>query len=92
SFVVTNTGNVTVNDVVITETEFTGTGILSPLDCLTDPAVLVPDAQLFCQATYVITQEDVDAASLSNTATASATTPLGPVPATPGGGWGELMK
>ncbi|MDO7882569.1 DUF11 domain-containing protein [Antiquaquibacter soli] len=83
SFVVTNTGNVTVNDVVITETEFTGTGELSPLTCASDPAVLVPDAQLICQATYVITQDDVDAASLSNTATASAITPLGPVPADP---------
>lgn len=83
SFVVTNTGNVTVTDVLITETQFTGTGVLSPLDCATDPAMLAPDAQLICQATYVITQADVDAATLSNTATASATTPLGTVPAPP---------
>lgn len=78
SFVVTNTGNITVSDVAIDETVFTGSGDLSAVTCV-GAASLLPDAQAVCQATYTITQDDVDAGELTNTAVATATTPQGAV-------------
>lgn len=70
SFVVTNTGNVTIDGVVIDETAFTGSGTVSAVTCTPASTTLAPDAQLICSATYTITQPDVDAATLSNTAMA----------------------
>ncbi|WP_106816303.1 DUF7507 domain-containing protein [Microbacterium timonense] len=77
SFVVTNTGNVPVTGITVDEVDFTGTGALSAIDCPTD--ALAPAAQLTCTATYVLTQEDVDFGSLTNTARAAGTAPGGPV-------------
>jgi uncharacterized repeat protein (TIGR01451 family) len=71
SFVVTNTGNVTLSDVAIDETEFTGSGDLSDVTCV-GASALAPGAQAICSATYTITQTDVDAGQLTNTATALA--------------------
>jgi uncharacterized repeat protein (TIGR01451 family) len=72
SFVVTNTGNVTL----------TGVGVTDPLPGLsvvTCPAsMLVPVASTTCTATYVVTQADIDAGAINNTATASGTPPTGP--------------
>lgn len=77
SFVVTNTGNVTVSDLQIEETEFTGAGTLSDVACAA--TTLAPDAQAVCSATYTITQADVDAGTLDNTAVASGLSPSGAV-------------
>lgn len=77
SFVVTNTGNVTLQAVAVVEGEFTGSGDLSAIDCGDASRTLDPDDQLICEATYVITQDDVDAGELSNTATATGTAPGG---------------
>ncbi|MDR6906037.1 putative membrane protein [Agromyces sp. 3263] len=75
SFVLTNTGNVTLHDVVIAEGEFTGTGTISAIDCPADP--VAPGDDLICSATYVATQADLDAGdAIVNTATASGITPL----------------
>ncbi|GMA96090.1 hypothetical protein GCM10025881_29140 [Pseudolysinimonas kribbensis] len=72
-FVVTNTGNVTMSDIGIQEGVFTGH---DPLTAPTCPATsLAPGAQLVCSTDYAVTQEDVDAGSLSNTATAFGTPP-----------------
>ncbi|MCL2782363.1 MAG: hypothetical protein FWD80_00080, partial [Propionibacteriaceae bacterium] len=73
SFVVTNTGNVTISGVSINDTDFTGTGTMSSIIC--PSTALAPGKSAICTATYVITQDDVDAGTLSNTATATGTPP-----------------
>ena len=74
SFLVTNAGNVTVDDVEITETAFDGAPAnLSAIVCPTVP--LAPAASVTCEATYEVTQADADRGSISNTATATADAP-----------------
>ncbi|WP_262510359.1 DUF7507 domain-containing protein [Flavilitoribacter nigricans] len=67
TFVATNDGNVTLNNVTISD-PLPG---LSALDC-TQPVNLAPGASLTCTATYAITQSDLDAGSVVNTATADS--------------------
>ncbi len=76
SFVVSNTGNVILTNPTINEGAFTGNGELSPVEC---PAgVLTPGASITCTATYTVVTADLSGGGeLSNTATASATTPAG---------------
>ncbi|MCM3778694.1 DUF7507 domain-containing protein [Microbacterium hydrocarbonoxydans] len=83
SFVVTNTGNVALADVEVTDTGFTGTGTLSPVVCPAGAANLAPAASVTCTATYTVTQDDVDAGSITNSATATGTPPQGPPPVSP---------
>ena len=83
SFVVTNTGNVTLAGVDVTETAFTGSGTMSAIGCDAAATSLAPDAQTVCSATYLITQDDVDAATLGNTAVAAGTSPSGAVSSDP---------
>ncbi len=72
SFLVTNTGSVSAHDVVVTD-PMPG---LSALTCTpAAPAVLSPGATMTCTATYVVTQADVNAGSIVNTATASGLDP-----------------
>jgi len=72
-FTVTNTGNVTLSGVAVDDSDFTGTGTLSAIDC--------PETSLFagqaetCTATYQVTQADMDAGTISNSATAHGTPP-----------------
>ncbi len=75
--VVTNTGNVTLTDVVPAERAFTGAGAAPTLVCPTSAARLVPGATVTCTATYALTQADVDAGVIDNTATATAQPPRG---------------
>lgn len=77
--VVTNTGNVTVHDISV------GDPMFDPADIT--PAgydSLLPGAQGVFTAVHVVTQEDVDAGSVENAATAEATDPLGGPPLTDG--------
>jgi hypothetical protein len=76
SFVITNTGNVTIADVDVVEGAFTGTGTLPEPSCASS-APLAPGQQVICSTEYVVTQDDIDAASVSNTATATGTPPAG---------------
>ena len=69
SFLVTNTGNVTLTDVAVDEGEFSGAGDLSDVVCPEGAASLAPGAQITCSATYTVVQADVDAGSISNAAT-----------------------
>jgi uncharacterized repeat protein (TIGR01451 family) len=79
TMVATNTGNVTLHNVAIAEGDSSGTGDLSALACTpTQPATLAPGDAVTCTATYAITQDDVDAGTLHNTATAAGTPPTGP--------------
>ncbi len=72
SYKVTNTGNVTLDPVTVTD-PMTG---LSAISC---PATsLAPGASETCTATYTTTQADVDRGSLQNTGTATGTPPSGP--------------
>lgn len=77
SFLVTNTGNVTVTGIGIDESAFSGSGSVSAIDCPAGAASLAPGDQVTCTATYETTQADVDAGFVSNTATATGTGPGG---------------
>ncbi|AZH82480.1 DUF11 domain-containing protein [Plantibacter sp. PA-3-X8] len=80
SFLVTNTGNVTLTDVVVEEGEFSGAGELSEVVCPAEPAALTPGVQITCTATYTVLQADVDAGTITNAATATGTPPNGGTP------------
>ncbi len=72
SFLVTNTGNVTLTAVAVSDP-------LPGLSAVSCPQItLAPSASTTCTATYTVTQADVDAGSIVNTATASGTPPSGP--------------
>lgn len=81
SFVITNTGNVTISGAGVVEGDFTGTGPLPAPSCASS-APLAPGDQLVCSTVYTVTQEDIDAASVVNTATATGTAPGGVQPPT----------
>ncbi|MGG7451729.1 DUF7507 domain-containing protein [Plantibacter auratus] len=80
SFLVTNTGNVSLSDITVDEGEFTGAGELSEVVCPAVPAVLDSGAQITCTATYTVLQADVDAGTITNSATATGTPPNGGTP------------
>lgn len=65
----TNSGNQTLRGVSVSDP------MLSGFSCAAD--TLARDAVLECSGTYVVTQADIDAGSLSNTATTRAITPQG---------------
>jgi hypothetical protein len=74
----TNTGNVSLTGVKITDTYFTGHGTLSALACTrTVSLTVLPGLSLVCRATHTVTQADVDAGVVSNTANAAGTAPNG---------------
>ncbi|MCW5254232.1 DUF11 domain-containing protein, partial [Streptomyces sp. SHP 1-2] len=84
SFLVKNTGNVTVKDVTVDEGEFSGSGDLGAMECPADrAAALAPGEQMTCTASYTVTQADVDAGSITNSATATGTPPRGEPPVSP---------
>ncbi|PSK96914.1 DUF7507 domain-containing protein, partial [Cecembia rubra] len=72
TYVVTNTGNITINSVNVTD-EHPGTGSLSEL--VTSDAVnnVIPGQSVTFTATYIVTQQDIDqATAITNLATATA--------------------
>jgi uncharacterized repeat protein (TIGR01451 family) len=75
SFLVTNTGNVTLEDVTVNEGNFSGAGELGDVACPAEAARLAPAAVVTCTATYTVVQADVDAGSITNTATATGVPP-----------------
>lgn len=83
SFVVTNTGNVTLTDIAIQETAFTGSGDLTDIVCAEGASSLEPGEQVICSTDYTITQDDVDAGTVDNTATASGAAPGGRITSDP---------
>jgi len=72
SYKVTNTGNVTLTSVGVSD-PMTG---LSAISC--PSSTLAPGGSETCTATYATTQANVDAGSLTNTGTATGTPPSGP--------------
>ncbi|MGH9059999.1 MAG: DUF7507 domain-containing protein, partial [Acidimicrobiales bacterium] len=85
SFTVTNAGNVTLTDVTVTEGDFSGSGTLSAVSCPAGGAVvpeLAPGQTVTCTADYTVTQADLDAGRITNSATATGTPPGDLPPAT----------
>lgn len=74
-FVITNTGNVTLTDASVIEGTFSGAGAMSEIICPAEASALAPQRQATCTASYTVEQADVDAGSISNTATATGTPP-----------------
>ncbi len=71
TFSVQNTGNVTVSNITVTDPLLGG----APIPITPDP--LAPGATGTATATYVITQADVDAGGVTNSATANGQDPAG---------------
>ena len=70
TYTVTNTGNVTLHDLWLTDDR---------LGAITCPATtLAPGASTTCHATHVTTTADVDAGHITNTATVTGHPPTGP--------------
>ncbi|MGL5809673.1 MAG: DUF7507 domain-containing protein, partial [Nocardioides sp.] len=70
-FLVTNTGNVTLDPVAVDDPRVAGSG-----QSVTCPvSVLAPAASTTCTATYTLTQADVDTGEVVNVATATGTPP-----------------
>jgi uncharacterized repeat protein (TIGR01451 family) len=74
TFVVRNTGNVTMSSIALVDDDFSGFGPLSDIDCPADR--LAPNQTMTCQATYTVTLEDIDAGGLSNHATVTGLSPV----------------
>src|SRR5262249_26380114 len=72
TYVVTNTGNVTLNPVTLSDSKLGAITSCTPL--LTS---LAPSATITCTATHVTTQADVDAGGITNIATATGQPPVG---------------
>lgn len=75
SFVVTNTGNIDLHDIAIAEGSFSGKGALPAPTCPAEP--VVPGASVTCSTVYTVVAADLTGAAITNTASASATTPGG---------------
>ena len=71
SFKVKNTGDITLNAPAITDALLTARNITLP----SLPATLAPNAEVTVTATMPLTQADIDAGSVTNVATVSATDP-----------------
>jgi Bacterial lectin/Domain of unknown function DUF11 len=81
AFLVTNNGNVTIDHLRVRDTDFSGSGGAPAITC---PATtLAPGEETTCTATYTVTQADIDAGHVSNTAVASGTGPDGEAAASP---------
>ncbi len=76
TFLVTNTGNVTLTNVVVTD-PLAG---LSPINCPPAASTLDPGEFQVCTASLVLNQAHIDAGSVGNTATVSGTPPAGSTP------------
>ena len=75
TFTVRNTGNQTLSNVTVTDQRLYVTGLV----CI---ATLAPGDTATCTATYTLSQADLDAGRVVNTATATATPPGGAAPVT----------
>ena len=71
SFIVRNTGNVTLSSIAVSDAKTTG--VSCPV------TTLAPGLSTTCSGTHTITQADLDLGSVVNTASVTATPPSGPV-------------
>lgn len=75
AFVITNTGDVPLNGIMVNET-FSGSGTPPVISC-PDPFLPV-GGQIICTGAYTATQTDLNVGTITNTATASGTPLSGP--------------
>ncbi|MDR6845684.1 gliding motility-associated C-terminal domain-containing protein [Flavobacterium granuli] len=68
-FTVTNTGNTTLNNIIIND------ALTNSVNLVVTPSILVPNGIGTATTTYTITQSDIDAGKVTNTATVTAITP-----------------
>lgn len=78
SYVVTNTGNITITSPITVDDDRT------TVTCLANPGI-APGGTLTCSATDTVTQDDLDNGFVTNTATAATTQPVVPSPLYPDG-------
>ena len=76
TFLVTNTGNVTLTGIVVNDAQLDAAAVC-PV------TTLAPGASTTCTGTHTITQPEVDAGTSNNSATASGTDPTGGTPTSP---------
>ncbi|MET8067555.1 collagen-binding domain-containing protein, partial [Micromonospora sp. NPDC005313] len=81
-FTVTDTGNTELTGVTVEETAFSGSGRPSAITC--DATALAPGESATCTATYTVTEADVAAGRITNTAVAVGTPPTVPGQPAPG--------
>jgi uncharacterized repeat protein (TIGR01451 family) len=75
-FDVTNTGNTTLNNLAITDTQsVSGEALTAPVSC--PVTSLAAGASVTCTGTYVVTSADIANGKVTDTATATATTTTG---------------
>jgi uncharacterized repeat protein (TIGR01451 family) len=86
SFDVTNTGNVPLTNVTVTDTVTppSDPANLSPVTC--PVTSLAPGTSMTCAATYTVTQADIDHGKAGDSATATGTPPSGPPVTSPPSG------
>ena len=75
TYVVTNTGNVTLSSVGAVESAFTGTGIAPTVSCA--PLIVVPTATSTCTSSYTVVAGDTHLTQLSLNVAADGTAPAG---------------
>ncbi|WP_431876107.1 DUF7507 domain-containing protein [Micromonospora marina] len=75
-YVVTDTGNTTLSSIAVDETAFSGTGRPSAITCA--DTALAPGESTTCTATYAVTEADITAGRVTNTAVAAGTPPTVP--------------
>ena len=87
TFVATNTGNVTLTDVTITDPKTGMSDLVFDWSDATAEGVLAPGETVTATATYPLTQDDITAGIVENTATTTGVPPVDPAnpeePATP---------
>ncbi|MFD6054646.1 LPXTG cell wall anchor domain-containing protein, partial [Agromyces sp. NPDC060279] len=82
SFLVTNTGNVTLTDITVEEGEFTGAGEVSGIDCPAGAGSLAPRESVTCTASYRVVEADLTGRAIANEAVGLGTAPGSPAPIT----------
>lgn len=73
SFDVLNTGATTLQDITLSDNDFSGSGALGDINCDTQTDI-DPGQSRTCTASYTLTQDDVNAGVLNNSATVSGQT------------------
>ncbi|WP_344669914.1 DUF7507 domain-containing protein [Catenulispora yoronensis] len=76
TFEVKNTGNTILTNITVTDTMTAPAGPVPAVSC--PVTTLAPGASTTCTATYAVTQADINAGQITNTATAHGTPPTGP--------------
>ncbi|MCL2316243.1 MAG: carboxypeptidase regulatory-like domain-containing protein, partial [Actinomycetia bacterium] len=74
-FLVTNTGDVTLTNVTVSETDFSGLGTMSAITC--PQTTLDPGQFMHCSATYVVQQGDLPPGKVINVAQSTGKEPGG---------------